>query len=179
MPVMEPLIRTMRAEDLEVARAIYNHAVLTSLSTFDIEPRSPQQQQDWFAQRSARHPALVAELDERVVAWASLGTFIPRPAADRTAEVAIYVDSDCHGRGIGGRLLEALVAAGRAGGLHLLVSRITTTNHASLRIHERCGFQHGGMLPQAGHKFDRWMDLILLYRLLGDEAPSASPGKAP
>ena len=88
-----------------------------------------------------------------------------------TVEHSIHVREDCWGRGIGRRLIDALVARARAEGKHVMVAGIDSENVGSIRFHERCGFFEVARMPELGTKFGRRLDLVLMQRLLDEETP--------
>ncbi len=145
---------------------IYNDAVVSSTATFDTEPRTERQIVDWLALHDARHPVLVAVDGAAVVAWASLSRWSDRPAYDGTAEISIYVEQGRRGQGIGGRLMEQLLAAGREARLHTVLARIAGDNEPSVRLHERAGFRLVGTMSEVGYKFGRYIDVRLMQLLL-------------
>src|SRR5208282_3322116 len=130
-----PTLRTAVAEDLPAVTAIYNAAVARTTGTFDLEPKTPDEQAAWFAKHGPSHPVIVAEEGGRVVGWASLSPWSDRCAYARSAEVSVYVDEGAQGRGVGGALLDELVARGRAAGAKQLLARIVAGNEGSLRLH--------------------------------------------
>jgi phosphinothricin acetyltransferase len=164
-------VRPARPGDAEAMRAIYNDAVATTTATMDTEPRSAEQQAAWMAAHGevARYPALVAEeapAGGRVVGWAALSPYNPKPGYATTAEVSVYVDAAARGRGVGGALLRALVEEGRRRGFVTLVALITSDNLVSLRLHARHGFGDVGTLGRVARKFDRWVDVTILQKHL-------------
>lgn len=153
-------------EHAEQIARIYNHYVLHSTATFDTEPGSVEARVAWLEDRSPRHPVLVALLGGDVVGWGALSPYRDRPGWRHTAEVAVYLDPAHTGRGIGPRLLDVLVEAARDAGLHVLLSQIVADNDASLAVTERAGFERMATLPEVGHKFGGWIDLVLLQKRL-------------
>ena len=143
---------------------IYNEAVLTTVATFDTEPRSLEAQREWLLHHGPRYPVLVAELRGEVVGWASLSRWSDRKAYDGTAEVSFYVRSDHRGRGIGRSLLAANVATADRLGRHVLLARIADGNAVSVHLHEGFGFRPVGVMKEVGFKFGRWVDVHLLER---------------
>ena len=96
--------------------AIYNDAVARTTGTFDTEPKTLDQQREWFDRHGASHPVLVAEEAGRVVGWASLSPWSDRCAYARTAEVSVYVDESSRGGGSSGPCSTKFsVSAGRRG----------------------------------------------------------------
>jgi phosphinothricin acetyltransferase len=155
-------IRPATVNDLDAIAGIYNDAVLHSTATFDTEPRTRRQQEEWFRRHAPRHPVLVAALEGTVIGWAALSAYIERPAAADSTEAAVYVKEGFRGQRVGRKLMEDLLEAGKAGGFHTLISRIVTDNAASLHLHESLGFRHAGVVREVARKFDRWLDLDIM-----------------
>jgi phosphinothricin acetyltransferase len=130
-------------------------------------PRTLEEQQDWIAEHSGAHPALVAvEGDETVVGFGSLTAYRPRPAYSPTVEDSVYVHPDHRGRGYGRLLLEELVQRGSDHGFHTVIARIVGHHEASIGLHARCGFEHAGTEREVGRKFNRWLDVVLMQLML-------------
>jgi phosphinothricin acetyltransferase len=177
--VVEPadtlLIRQSRDDDIGALRAIYAHHVLHGTASFEIEPPSV----DEMARRrraivEAGFPYLVAERGGEVVGYAYAGPYRPRPGYRYTAENSVYIRHDCARQGVGARLLADLIPLCEAAGLRQLVAVIGDSgNTASIELHRRAGFEPVGTLRAVGHKFDRWLDVVLMQRPLGegDAAP--------
>lgn len=161
-------IRDARSEDVPAMLAIFNDAVLNTNAVYDETPRTLAAQQEWFAQRQAQHwPVLIAAEAGAVAAFASYGPFRPWPPGYRhTVENSIYVAPERRGRGIGWRLLAPLVERAKAGGFHVMIAAIDAENTASLRLHARAGFIKVAEMPEVARKFGRWLDLVLLQKLL-------------
>ena len=104
----------------------------------------------------------MAVTGEEVAGFAVYGPWRTLDGYRHTVEDSVYVREDRHGLGIGSALLAALVDAARAAGHHVMVAGIDARNAASVRLHERFGFQHAGTLPEVGTKFGRWLDLTLM-----------------
>lgn len=156
-------IRRAREDDLPAIAAIYNHEVLTGTATFDTEPVTLDERRAWLTKHTGeRHPALVAADADVVVGWGALSAWSDRCAYARAAEVSVYVHEDHRGRGIGKALLVALVDAGRAAGLGVLLARISSESEASLHLHRAQGFESIGTMRRVGEKFGRVLDVELL-----------------
>jgi phosphinothricin acetyltransferase len=163
------MIRDAALADLAAINAIYNFYVSRSTCTWANEPRTDDEAVQWLAahEPGSPHPATVAVDDAgAIVGWASLSPFRARWGYRLTVENTVYVRDDQHGRGIGGALLADLVARARALGHHVIVAAISADQAPSLRLHLRAGFTQVAMLPQVGHKFDRWLDLAMLQLML-------------
>jgi L-amino acid N-acyltransferase YncA len=168
-------IRHANPGDLESITDIYNQAILKTTATFDIVPKTLDEQRIWFERHDLNHPILVAESDETVVGWASLSEWSDRCAYSDTAEVSLYIKEECREKGIGRKLLEALVSEGARVGLHTLIARIAEGNNVSIHLHEAFGFQHVGIMKEVGKKFGRLIDVHLMQKLYGGPTRTESP----
>ena len=154
-------VRAALESDLPAITAIYNDAVVKTTATFDLAPRAEAEQAEWFREHGPRHPILIAEDGGRVAGWASLSAWSGRCAYADTAELSVYVAEGSRGRGVGRRLAEAVLAAGREAGLHTVLSRIAEGSDASVRLHEALGFRKIGVMREVGRKFGHLLDVHL------------------
>jgi phosphinothricin acetyltransferase len=160
-------IRLVEPGDAEATRAIYNVEVLESTVTFDIAPRTLADQQQWIDEHAGGHPAIVAvDDDDTVVGFASLSPFKPRAAYAPTVEDSVYVRRDGRGRGIGELLLREILALGTDHGFHSVIARIVGGHETSIALHRKCGFEEIGCERAVGRKFGRWLDVVLMQRML-------------
>src|SRR5271157_1784135 len=102
-------IRPAKLEDLNGITQIYNEAVQTTAATFDTEPKTVEEQKVWFENHGPKHPIQVAELDRMISGWASISRWSDRLAYSDTGEISLYVKEEFRGRGIGRKLLAAVV----------------------------------------------------------------------
>ncbi|HEX5176338.1 MAG TPA: GNAT family N-acetyltransferase [Chthoniobacteraceae bacterium] len=166
---MANFVVTIRPAELSDAAAIaeiYNEAILTTTATFDTEPKSAAERTQWLNAHDRQHPVLVATADARVVGWASLSSWSDRSAYDRTAETSFYVQSAYRGRGVGRQLKSAIVGEARRLGYHVLIARIAQGSLESIHLNESAGFVHVGTLKEVGRKFDRWLDVHIMQKIL-------------
>ena len=159
-------LRLATLEDAEPIRQIYNLEVTTSTATFDLVPRSLEEQRAWQAERSGARAVVVAERDGQVCGFASLSPWRDRPAYATTVEDSVYVHRDHQGKGVGRALLEELLRTATAHGFHACMARIVGGHEASIALHEGCGFEIVGTEREVGRKFGRWLDVVLMERLL-------------
>jgi phosphinothricin acetyltransferase len=164
--VEDVVVRAAERRDAEGIRAIYNHYVAESTALFDMVPRTLDEQVQWIDEHSGGHPALVAELDGRIVGFGSLSTFRARPAYATTVEDSVYLHPDHLGAGIGRRLLDELLRLAAAHGFHSVIARITGRNDASIALHAACGFVVVGTEREVGRKFGQWLDVVEMQRML-------------
>ena len=163
------MVRPAAVEDAEAIRAIYNAEVTGSTVTFDLVPRTADEQVAWLVQRSGAYTVLVAEDDDgTVLGFASLSPFRERPAYATTVEDSVYVGRERRGGGVGRALLEALVDTATAHGFHTMIARIVGGHDASIALHRRVGFEIVGTEREVGRKMGRWLDVVVMQRLLAD-----------
>jgi L-amino acid N-acyltransferase YncA len=161
------IIRLAESADAEAIREIYNPAVLTTTVTFDMVPRTLEDQLAWLEDHDGAHPATVAVGDDgSVVGFGSLSPWRPRAAYSTSVEDSVYVREDCQGQGLGKLLLSDLVARARAHGFHAVFARIVGGHEASIALHERCGFERVGVEREVGRKLGRWLDVVVMEALL-------------
>lgn len=159
-------VRPAVVADAEAIREIYNLEVLTSTVTFDLVPRSLEEQQRWLAARSGAHAAVVAADGDEVVGFASLSSYRDRPAYATTVEDSVYVRRDRQGSGVGRLLLAELVRVATAHGFHAVIGRVVGGHDASIALHRSQGFEQVGIEREVGRKFGRWLDVVVMERLL-------------
>lgn len=160
------LLRPASPDDAEAIRQIYNLEVTTSTVTFDLVPRTLEEQRAWQASRTGAYAVIVAEVDGEVAGFGSLSKWRDRPAYATTVEDSIYVHRDHQGRGIGRALLTRLVETATAHGFHACMARIVGGHEASIALHRACGFEVVGVEKEVGRKFNRWLDVAVMQKLL-------------
>jgi L-amino acid N-acyltransferase YncA len=160
-------LRLATLEDAEAIQRIYNLEVTTSTATFDLVPRTLEEQRAWQAERSGARAVIVAADDAGVCGFGSLSRWRERPAYSTTVEDSVYVDRDRQGQGVGRALLMELLATATAHGFHACMARIAGGHEASIALHAACGFDVVGTEREVGRKFNRWLDVVLMERLLG------------
>ncbi len=159
-------IRPAIISDVERIMDIYNEAILNTTATFDTEIKTLEERMEWFLSHDESHPVLVVEFEGMMIGYASLTRWSDRCAYDGTAEVSVYIDHNHRGKGVGKKLLEVLILEGAKAGLHNLISRISEGNLSSIHIHEALGFDHIGVMREAGKKFGRFLDVHMMQKLL-------------
>jgi phosphinothricin acetyltransferase len=165
------IVRPATHDDLSAILEIYNEAVLNTTASYEYRPSTLESRAAWFdAHLQNRLPVFVAQLENgQIVGWSALNSFRSAEGYHCTAENSIYVAADKRGQGIGKLLLAPLITAGQQLGLHSLIAGIDAANVASIRLHAAFGFEQVGYLKQVARKFDRWLDLVLMQRLLSQD----------
>jgi L-amino acid N-acyltransferase YncA len=158
--------RLATIDDAEPTRAIYNVEVTESTVTFDLVPRTLAEQREWLTARSGAHAVLVAEADGEVVGFASFSPYRDRPAYSTSVEDSVYVRRDQQGKGVGKLLLAELVTLATSHGFHAMLARIVGGHDASIALHRSLGFEVVGTEREVGRKFGRWLDVLVMQKLL-------------
>lgn len=176
-------LRNARPDDLDAITTIYAEAVLNGTATYELEPPG-------LVEMTVRHAGLVAEGYPYIVAedagtilgYAYAGPFRARPAYRFIVEDSIYLAPATQGKGIGGRLLAELVAACTRLGFRQMVAVIGDggPSSASVKLHERLGFEHCGVLTGSGYKHGRWLDTVFMQRAMnGGNGTAPDPASLP
>ena len=161
-------IRPATRADLPGILEIYNDAVLNTTATYDYEPRTLEHRTQWFEERQRdSYPIFVAVNDAgRVIGWSALHPFHARMGYRFTSENSVYVAADMRGKGVGKLLLAPLIEGAKARGLHAIIAVIDADNEASIRLHAAFGFEKVGLFKQTGFKFNRWLDVVYMERIV-------------
>ncbi|MDR6954594.1 phosphinothricin acetyltransferase [Ancylobacter sp. 3268] len=164
------LLRHAEERDLVGILDIYNRAVLTSTAIWNDTLVDLANRRAWLADRiSKRYPVMVAvdeQEDDAVLGYASFGDFRPFDGYRISVEHSVYVAEETRGRGIGGRLVEALFEPARALGKKVMIGGITAGNTASIALHRKLGFEESGYMRGIGIKFGQRLDLVLMQKEL-------------
>jgi L-amino acid N-acyltransferase YncA len=157
-------IRPSRDSDVAAVTEIYAHHVLHGTGSFEVDPPDAGEMANRRSDILGRGlPYLVAESEGKVVGYAYATLYRTRVAYRFTLEDSVYVHHDFTGRGVGAGLLAQLIPACKEWGCRQLVAVIgDSENTASVRVHEKLGFQHSGVLRGVGYKFDRWIDTVFM-----------------
>ena len=157
---MDFTIRPVAPADWPAIRAVYLEGIATGNATFETE--APPWE-GWDAAHSALC-RLIAATADTLLGFAALSPVSTRKVYAGVAEVSVYVSAQARGAGVGNALLRELVRASEAAGFWTLQAGIFPENHASLRLHEKCGFRVLGVRQRVGCLGGRWRDVVLLER---------------
>ncbi|MCX5084308.1 MULTISPECIES: GNAT family N-acetyltransferase [Streptomyces] len=155
-------VRKARPHDAEAVRGIRNHAIEHSTALWTTRTQTSAEAAAWLTTHLNRDSAVVAEVDGEVAGFAVYGPWKDFDGFCHTVENSVYVREGLHGLGIGSALLTVLISGAREAGHHVVIAGIEASNTASIRLHERFGFQHAGTVREVGTKFGRWLDLTLM-----------------
>jgi phosphinothricin acetyltransferase len=169
------IIRPATDVDMASVTAIYAHHVLHGTGTFETTPPTELEMQGRRADVLAKGlPYLVLEVDGAIQGFAYCNWFKPRPAYRYSAEDSIYLAANAAGNGWGRLLLTELMGQAERAGVRKLIAVIGDSGNAgSIGVHHSCGFTAAGTLTACGWKFDRWLDVVLMQRFIGQGAASS------
>jgi phosphinothricin acetyltransferase len=155
--------RAAALADAAAIAAIYNQGIADRIATFETEPRSAAQIEEWFTGRNL----IVAETGEMgAVAFAASFPYSDRACYRDISEFSVYVRRDYRSHGAGRAVLAALIEAAKAAGLHKLTSRVFTENTISRALLKGLGFEEIGIHRRHGQLDGRWRDCVIVERLL-------------
>lgn len=155
------MVRDATPSDASSICEIYNHYVLHTHSTFEMDPISEQEMAKRVShvQNELKLPWLIFEMKDQIMGYAYATQWKPRKAYARTVESTVYLSPDSFGKGIGSiiyrELLDQLVALD----YHSILGGIALPNDASIGLHEKLGFVKVGQLKEVGFKMNRWVDV--------------------
>jgi L-amino acid N-acyltransferase YncA len=161
-------LRDAEEADLPAIRDIYNDAVLNTTAIWNDTQVDLENRATWLAERRRlSYPVLVAVADDGTIAgYASFGDWRAFDGYRHTVEHSVYVEKNQRGGGIGRMLMLALIERAAALGKHVMVAGIEANNEASIRLHEKLGFEITGQMKEVGTKFGRWLDLTFMQLTL-------------
>ncbi len=160
-------VRLAEPTDADAIRRIYNAEVLGSTATFDLRPRSVDEQAAWMEEHRGTYPAVVVvDGSGSVLGFGSLSSYRDRPSYSTTVENSVYVGPEARGNGVGRLLMTELITLATQHGFHAIIARVGGDNQASIGLHLACGFRMVGVEQEVGRKFSRWLDVSILQLLL-------------
>jgi phosphinothricin acetyltransferase len=163
---MTVTIRTATASDVDAICRIHNQGIADRVATLDTVVRTADGVRQWLAGRGRRHPVIVACIERETVGWGSLNPFNARAAYDFVADFSVYVERSWRGRGVGRQLLERLIALARDAGYHKMVLSALRSNTAGIGLYGKAGFSHVGVYREQGILDGRWVDVVVMEKLL-------------
>ncbi len=160
------LIRAATPDDAAAVALIWNHHIRETSATFNATEKPVAEVRATIAARQVNRCFLVAEAAGTVCGFATYDQFRGGIGYAHSMEHTIHLAPGAGGRGLGWALLTTLEMQARAAGVHVMVAAVTAENHGGRAFHAALGYAEVGMMPQVGRKFGRWMDLVLMQKIL-------------
>ena len=157
------IIRNGIASDAAPIAEFWSLQIAKTSITFSSDPKRAGDVAQMIAQRPC---FLVAELEEQTVGFITYDNFRDGTGYKHTKELTIILAPVAQRQGAGRALLKAAIERARAQDVHVLVAGVSGENTNAIAFHKRMGFEQAGVMPQVGRKFGRWMDLVLLQKML-------------
>jgi L-amino acid N-acyltransferase YncA len=159
-------LRDATPADVPSICMIHNQGIEDRVATLDVDPHTLDEQMAWFQRRGPRHPVVVAEAAGDIIGWASLNQFSARPAYRFVADLSVYIERQWRGKGVGTRLLREIEARAHTLEYHKIVLAAFPFNQAGMRLYERFGFRRVGIYHEQGLIDGRWVDTIVMEKVL-------------
>jgi L-amino acid N-acyltransferase YncA len=153
-------IRKATLEDAAQIAEIYNYYIKTSHATFELETIDAAEMQSRISETFQKnYPFFVCVENEEIVGYAYGRYFRPRRAYMHSIEVSVYIKNGAEAKGIGTRLYEKLLHEILQKDFHAIIAGISLPNDASVKLHEKFGFEKVAHFREVGFKFGRWIDV--------------------
>jgi phosphinothricin acetyltransferase len=161
------MIRAATVGDAAAIAEIWNHYIRETLTTFTTAEKSEASIAAMIVEKEALGHGTFVVLDEgRVEGFATYGQFRAGPGYVRTMEHSVMLRPGIAGRGLGRALMTALENHAHSGGAHSIFAGVSAANETGRVFHARCGYVEIGRLPEVGFKWGRWIDLVLMQKML-------------
>jgi phosphinothricin acetyltransferase len=161
------MIRPARTSDARALADLLNHWIESTAVTFNPVPKSQDDILAMIATKAvAGHAFLVAVEGDQLLGQASYGQFRAGFGYKTCMEHSISLAPQAKGRGIGRALMTAIENHARAAGGHQMIAGVSGENPEGRAFHDRLGYRHIATIPEAGFKFGRFMDLVLMQKFL-------------
>ncbi|MDR7125777.1 N-acetyltransferase family protein [Pseudotabrizicola sp. 4114] len=160
------MIRPATPADAAAVAAIWNHYIRASAVTFNATEKSLDEVGCTITARLAQRCFVVAEEAGRVCGFATYDQFRSGIGYAHAMEHTIQLAPDAGGLGLGRALMAAVEAHATRAGAHVMIAAVTGENAGGRVFHAKMGYTEVGVMPQVGRKFGRWMDLVLMQKIL-------------
>ncbi|NSX56515.1 GNAT family N-acetyltransferase [Parasulfitobacter algicola] len=161
------MIRPAERDDAEAIAAIWNDVIRNTAITFTTAEKTPRAiRADIYLKREAGQGFFVYEDAGIILGFATYFPFRNGPGYAHTMEHSINLAAAARGRGIGRALMSVIEGHARARGVHSMIAGVSGENSDGAAFHSALGYTEVARLPEVGRKFGRWMDLIVMQKML-------------
>jgi L-amino acid N-acyltransferase len=161
------LVTNATEENLPAILEIYNDAILHTTAVYQEQTHTLSMRKKWFEEKQqAGLPVFVAYAKDAVAGFSTYGPFRNWPGYRFTVEHSVYVSPNFRGRGIGKKLVSAVINHAKQQGMHAMIAGIDAAGQASIGLHLSLGFKEVAYFKEVGYKFGRWLDLKFLQLML-------------
>jgi len=152
-------IRKVEPADAAQIAEIYNYYILQTHHTFETEALSAEEMRERISETSENYPYLVAEVEGEIQGYVYATQFKLRQAYKHSVEALIYVRNQSKQKGIGSELYEQFLEELRETDVHAIMAGISLPNEASVKFHEKLGYEKVAHFKEVGYKLGRWVDV--------------------
>ncbi|WP_442599957.1 arsinothricin resistance N-acetyltransferase ArsN1 family A [Neobacillus sp. D3-1R] len=164
----EILIRQAIEKDIESIRMIYNEGIVDRIATLETETKDYSYMKDWFEKHNGRYQVIVAEEDDQILGWAALNPYNNRCAYLGVADLSLYISRESRGKGIGGKLLDAIQTIAEENDFHKIVLFTFPFNQLGQGLYRSRGFREVGIFKNQGLLDGQYVDVMAMEKLLTD-----------
>ncbi|MSP41758.1 MAG: N-acetyltransferase family protein [Alphaproteobacteria bacterium] len=162
------IIRDATQADLLGILSIYNEVIINTTAVYAHDQVTLADRTSWLeGHQSQGFPVFVAVEGDEVLGFASYGEWRHSGAGYKlTVEHSVHVKAGLRATGIGRQLMQRLILAAQTAGLRVMIGAIDAANDASIKFHEQLGFKSVAHFHEVGFKFNRWLDLVFMQRII-------------
>jgi len=155
------MIRPATPSDISSIAAIWNPIIRNTTITFNTVEMTHEIVQQLIDTR----PVLVSVAGE-IAGFATYGPFRAGIGYRFVAEHTIMMAPEARGHGGGRALMTALEKTAKSNQIHTFWAGVSGENEDAVAFHKAIGFTEQAQLPEVGHKFGRYLDLVLMQKRL-------------
>ena len=152
-------IRKVELTDAAQIAEIYNYYILQTHHTFETEALSAEEMRERISETSENYPYLVAEYEGEIQGYVYATQFKLRQAYKHSVEASIYVKNQSKQKGIGSELYKVFLEELQETDVHAIMAGISLPNEASVKFHEKLGYEKVAHFKEVGYKLGRWVDV--------------------
>lgn len=158
------IIRPAESGDAQGIADLVNPVIRDTTITFTTQERTVAGVTRAIAETGAYFVACDGAV---ILGYACHFPFRSGPGYAHAREHSITLSPAVRGRGLGRDLMRVLEDHARDQKIHVMMAGVSAENPAGVAFHAAIGYREVGRLPQVGRKFDRWIDLVLMQKILG------------
>ncbi len=153
--------------DLPAILDIHNASILNSTANWSYHPDTLEERAAYMAELKTKNYAFIAAFEDKaLLGYAYFNDFRKREGYNQTVEHSVYVHKNHHRKGVAKALMIELMDAAHAAKKHVMIGALEASNEPSIALHKMLGFIETGRLPQIGYKFNCYMDLVFMQKML-------------
>ena len=161
------MIRPAVEADIPALLAIWNPVIRETTIIFASELKTAEGVSTMIAaRRAAGREFLVWDEGGAILGFASYDQFRGGDGYATAMEHTVMLAPGARGRGIGRALMKVVEDLARAAGAHTMHAGVSGENVEAIAFHQRVGYREVGRVPESGRKFGRWLDLVILQKVL-------------